>query len=75
MQHNGDGSLKIYNIHIVILPVVLYGCGTLSVTFREEHRLRVLEKRMLRRMFGPKRQEVCALRSFVICTAYRILQG
>jgi len=46
-----------------------------SVTFREEHRLRVLEKRVLRRMFGPKRQEVCILRSFVVCTAYPILEG
>jgi hypothetical protein len=58
---------------IVILPLVLYGCGTWSVTFREEHRLRVLEERVLRRMFGPKRKEVCILRSFVICTAYPIL--
>ena len=58
---------------IVILPVVLYGCETWSVTFREGHRLRVLEERVLRRMFGPKRKEVCMLRGFVICTAYRIL--
>jgi hypothetical protein len=42
----------------VILPVVLYGCETWSLTLREEHRLRVFENRMLRRIFGPKRDEV-----------------
>jgi hypothetical protein len=39
------------------LPVVLYGCKTWSLTLREEHRLRVFEKRVLR-IFGPKRDEV-----------------
>jgi hypothetical protein len=38
--------------------VVLYGCETWSLTLREEHRLRVFEDRMLRRIFGPKRNEV-----------------
>jgi hypothetical protein len=42
----------------IILPVVLYGYGIWSVTLREEHRLRVFEKRVLRRIFGPKRVEV-----------------
>jgi hypothetical protein len=42
----------------VILPIVLHGCGTWFLTLREEHRLRVFENRMLRRMFGPKREEV-----------------
>ena len=41
----------------VILPVV-YGCETWSVTLREEHRLRVFENRVLRKIFGPKREEV-----------------
>jgi hypothetical protein len=41
----------------VILPVVLYGCETWSLTLREEHRLRVFENRVLRRIFGPKREE------------------
>jgi hypothetical protein len=41
-----------------ILPVVLYGCEMLSLTLREEHRLRVFEKRVLKRIFGPKRVEV-----------------
>jgi hypothetical protein len=40
------------------LPVVLYGCETWSPTLREEHRLRVLENRVLRRIFGPKRDEI-----------------
>jgi hypothetical protein len=42
----------------IILPVVLYGCETWSLTLREEHRLRVFENRVLRRIFGPKRGEV-----------------
>jgi hypothetical protein len=46
---------KIYKT--VILPVVLYGCGTWSLTLGEEHRLRVFENRVLGRIFGPKREE------------------
>ena len=41
-----------------ILPVVRYGCETWSLTLREERRLRVFENRVLRRVFGPKRDEV-----------------
>jgi hypothetical protein len=48
-------KIKIYKT--VILPVVPYGCETWSLTFREEHRLRVFENRELRRIFGPKREE------------------
>jgi hypothetical protein len=51
-----DTKIKIYRI--IILPTLLYGCETWSVTLREEHRLRVFENRMLRRIFGPKRDEV-----------------
>jgi hypothetical protein len=43
---------------MIILPVVLYGCETWSRTLREEHRLRVFENRVLRGIFGPKRDEV-----------------
>jgi hypothetical protein len=43
-----------------ILPVVLFGCGTWSLTLREERRLRAFENRVLRRIFGPKRDEVTA---------------
>jgi hypothetical protein len=42
----------------IILPVVLYGCETWFLTLREEHRLRVFENRVLRRIFGPKRDEM-----------------
>jgi hypothetical protein len=41
-----------------ICPMVLYGCETYSLTLREEYRLRVFEYRVLRKVFGPKRDEV-----------------
>jgi hypothetical protein len=49
-------SFKIYKT--IILPVVLYGYETWSLTLREEHRLRVFENRVLRGIFGPKEDEV-----------------
>jgi len=49
-------NVKLYKT--VILPVVVYGCETWSLTLREEPRLRVFENRVLRRIFGPKRDEV-----------------
>ena len=51
-------NIKIKIYRIIILPVVLYGCETWSLTLREERRLRVLENRVLRRIFGPMRDEV-----------------
>ena len=42
----------------IILPVVLYGCETWSLTLKEKHRLRVFENRVLRRIFGSKREGV-----------------
>jgi hypothetical protein len=42
----------------IILPVILYGCETWSLTLREEHRLKVFENEALRRIFGPNRDEV-----------------
>jgi hypothetical protein len=48
--------MRIYKT--IILPVVLYGCETWSLTLRQEHRLRVFENRVLRRIFGLKRDEV-----------------
>jgi hypothetical protein len=42
----------------IILPVILYGCGTWSLTVREELKLRVFENMVLRRIFGPKRDAV-----------------
>jgi hypothetical protein len=49
-------KIKIYGN--IILPVVLYGSETWSLTLREERRLRVFENRVLRRIFGPKKEEV-----------------
>jgi hypothetical protein len=49
-------KIKIYRT--LILPVVLYSCEISSLTLREEFRLRVFENRVLRRIFGPKRDEV-----------------
>jgi hypothetical protein len=49
----------IYEIYkTIILPVILYRCKTWSLTLREEHRLRVSENMVLRRIFGPKREEM-----------------
>jgi len=51
-------NLKIKIYRNIILPVVLYGCETWSLTLSEKRRLKVLENRVLRRVFGPKRDEV-----------------
>jgi hypothetical protein len=53
-------KMRIYKA--IILPVLLYGCETWSLTFREEHRLRALENKVLRRTSGPKRDEVTGRR-------------
>ena len=50
--------LKFNLYRIIILTVVLYGCDSWSLTLTEERRLRVFENRVLRRIFGPKRDEV-----------------
>jgi hypothetical protein len=49
-------NVKIRMYKTIILPVVLCGCGVWSLTFKEEHRLIVIENRVLR-MFGPKSDE------------------
>ena len=51
-------NIKIKKYRSTILPVILYVCETWLLTLREECRLRVLENRVLRRLFGPKRDEV-----------------
>jgi hypothetical protein len=51
-------NVKIKIHRTIILPVVLYGCETWSLTLRGERRLRVFENRLLRRIFGPKRDKV-----------------
>jgi len=69
-------------IHITVtLPVVLYGCESWSVTLREEHKLRVSENWLPRRMFGPKREKVRGsaeyrtMRSSMMCVLHQILFG
>jgi len=58
-------NLKI-NIHrTIILPIVLFGCETWSLTLREEHRLRVFGNRVLRRTFGPKRDKVVGVENTI----------
>jgi hypothetical protein len=67
-------NIKIRIYETMILPVVLYGCETWSLALREEHRLRMFENRVLRRIFGPRTDEVtgdwrnCIMRSFITCT-------
>jgi hypothetical protein len=51
-------NVKVKMYKTIILPAVLCGCETWSVTLREEHRLRVFENRVLRRKFGARRDEV-----------------
>jgi hypothetical protein len=51
-------KVKVRIYKTIILPVVLYGCEIWSLKLRDEHRLRVFENRVLRRIFGPKMDEV-----------------
>jgi hypothetical protein len=53
-------NLKIRTYKTIILPVLLYGSETWSLTLREEHTLGMFENRVLGRIFGPKRDEVTA---------------
>ena len=72
-------NLKIKIYRTIVLPVVLYGCETWSLTLREESKLRVFENRVLRRIFGPKRDGVTGewrsyiMRSLMICNPHPIL--
>ena len=74
-------KLKIKIYRTIILPVVLYGCETYSLTLREERRLRAFENRVMRGVFGPKRDDVTGngenyiMKSLVICTPYPIFCG
>jgi hypothetical protein len=54
LNNAGQGHIPIF----LSMPVILYGCETWSLTLREERRVKVFEKRVLRRIFGPKRDEV-----------------
>jgi hypothetical protein len=57
-SHLLSRNIKIRIYKTIIFPAVLYGCETCSLTLREEHRLRVFENRVVRRIFEPKRDEV-----------------
>jgi len=65
----------------IILSFILYGCETWYLIWREELSKKVFEKRVLKNIFGHKRDEVtggggdCIMRSFMICTAHQILFG
>jgi len=71
-------NLKVKIYRNLILPVVLYVCEAWSLTLREERRLRVLENRVLRRIFGPKTDERTEewrklhMRSLMICTPHPV---
>jgi len=74
-------NLKIKIYRIIVLPVVQHGCEIWSLTLREERRLRVFENRVLRRVFGSKRDEVTGngenyiMKSLWIFTPYPVLCG
>jgi hypothetical protein len=73
-------NLKIKIYKTVILPVMLYGCKTWSLTLNEEHRLRASENRVLRRIFGPKGRKMdhggnCIMMNFITCILHQILSG
>jgi hypothetical protein len=83
MQNLLSSSLLSKNIKIkiyktIILALVLHGCETWLLTLREECRLRVFEYMVLRRIFGPKRDEVtrggenCVMRSLMMCISPNI---
>jgi hypothetical protein len=65
----------------IILPVVLYGCETWSLKLGEKGRLRVFEKRLLRRIFGPKRYKVkgsggnYVIKNLMICILTKFYLG
>jgi hypothetical protein len=70
--------VKIEIYEAIVLPVVLYGSETWSLTLREEHSLRLFENGVLRGIFGPKRDEVIGvvengtMRSSITCTLHEI---
>ena len=57
-SHLLSKKLKVTTYKSTILPIVLYGCETLSLTFREEHKLKVFENKVFRKIFGAKRDEI-----------------
>jgi hypothetical protein len=80
-SHLISKNIKVRIYKTIILPVTLYGSVISSVTLREEHRLRVFENGVLRRIFGPKGEAVTdcwrqlIMRSFIICALHQIVLG
>jgi hypothetical protein len=78
LLHLLSKNVEIRLYKTIILPVVLYGSETWSLILTEEHRLRMFENRVLRRIFGPKRDEVtgvgenCIMSSFITCTLLQV---
>jgi len=71
-------KIKIYKT--IILPAVLYGCGTWSLILREENRVRVFENRALKRIFVPKMKwwesgEDYIMTSFITFTLHQVIVG
>jgi hypothetical protein len=73
-------NVKVRISKTIILPVVLYGCETWSLTVREEHKLREFENRVLRReniwtkegWSAGRVEKSCITRSFIICTLRQV---
>jgi hypothetical protein len=69
-------NVKIRAYRTLILSVVLYGCEASSFTFREEHRLRFSEYRLLKKLFGSKKEEITGelrrLRKEVLCDQHTL---
>jgi hypothetical protein len=71
-------NIKIRVYKTIILPVVLHGCETWSLTLKEERRLRMFENRMQRRIFVPKTKDLaeigenCIMRNFITCTLRQV---
>ena len=57
-SHLQSRKLKVNTYKIILLPAVLYGCETRSFTLREANRLRMFENKVLRKIFGAKRDEI-----------------
>jgi hypothetical protein len=80
-SHLLSENIKVKIYETIILPFVLCGCETWSLTLKEEHRLRVFKNRIIIRIFGPKRDEVTGewrkfhMSSFMFCTHPQIFLG
>jgi hypothetical protein len=72
-SHLLSKNVKVRIYKTIILPVVLCGCETWSLTLREEHKLRVFENRVLKIIFGMMRDgENCIMRCCMICTLCQV---